>query len=159
MVVKIPQLLTIINMQSAKGLSSTSYLLETLCGSIAAIYNWRHGHPFTTYGESVFLTVQNCVILLLILVLERRTLSALLHFVFVVILSGVWLRSPMNWITWFLTASVPIVVLSRIPQIYLIWKEKSRGAVNPITVLLTFAGSSARYNSSPYPVGYHHNVL
>ncbi|KAK3217526.1 hypothetical protein GRF29_1g3309996 [Pseudopithomyces chartarum] len=61
-IVKIPQLLKILNAQSADGISFLAYLLESGSYLISLAYNVRHGFPFSTYGETALILVQNVVI-------------------------------------------------------------------------------------------------
>ncbi|CDO70813.1 hypothetical protein BN946_scf184801.g4 [Trametes cinnabarina] len=65
-IMKVPQLLLIVSARSARGLSLTSYVLETLSYAITLAYSYRNGFPFSTYGENLFLTLQNVIITLLI---------------------------------------------------------------------------------------------
>ncbi|KAG5463574.1 MAG: hypothetical protein BJ554DRAFT_6357 [Olpidium bornovanus] len=58
-VVKLPQVLKIVNGRSAQGLSMASALLETAGYVVSLAYNIRLGNPFSTYGETLFITVQN----------------------------------------------------------------------------------------------------
>lgn len=58
-VVKVPQILTVLSSKSARGLSLSSYLLDTAATAITVAYNARNGFPLSTYGEMVFLLAQN----------------------------------------------------------------------------------------------------
>lgn len=58
-IVKVPQILKIVNSKSAKGLSLSSYLLDTAGLAVTVAYNYRHAFPWSTYGENVFLVIQN----------------------------------------------------------------------------------------------------
>ncbi|KAJ1310110.1 hypothetical protein OPQ81_006857 [Rhizoctonia solani] len=66
-VMKVPQLLLITRARSARGLNLTSYVLETLAYAINLAYSARNAFPFSTYGENLFLTIQNVAITYLIL--------------------------------------------------------------------------------------------
>lgn len=67
-ILKVPQIMKIVSARSVAGISFASYLLETICYSISVCYNYRNGMPWTTYGESIFITVQNFIVLLLLMV-------------------------------------------------------------------------------------------
>lgn len=58
-VVKVPQIIKIVNGRSARGLSLASFLLDSAGTGINVAYNIRKHFPWSTYGESVFLLVQN----------------------------------------------------------------------------------------------------
>ncbi|KAF6741694.1 hypothetical protein DFP72DRAFT_941981 [Ephemerocybe angulata] len=66
-IMKVPQILLIINASSARGLSLPSYVLETLSYAITLAYSVRNAFPFSTYGENLFLALQNTVITFLII--------------------------------------------------------------------------------------------
>jgi mannose-P-dolichol utilization defect protein 1 len=61
-IVKVPQIIKILQSHSARGLSLTSYLLDTASLLIVVAYNARLRFPFSTYGENAFLSIQNVVI-------------------------------------------------------------------------------------------------
>lgn len=45
-IVKLPQIIKIISSKSVRGISLSSYLLDTASTGIAVAYNVRHGFPF-----------------------------------------------------------------------------------------------------------------
>lgn len=69
----------IMSTKSARGLSLSAYvrsdavslltrqILETVSYTITLAYNTRSGFPFSTYGENLFITIQNMAITLMIL--------------------------------------------------------------------------------------------
>lgn len=58
-IMKVPQILKIVNSKSAKGISLTMYILEVLAYTISLAYAVRKRIPFSTYGENASLTVQS----------------------------------------------------------------------------------------------------
>lgn len=58
-VVKVPQIVSVVSAKSARGLSLSSYLLDTAATAITVAYNVRSGFPLSTYGEMIFLLAQN----------------------------------------------------------------------------------------------------
>ncbi|EKG09783.1 hypothetical protein MPH_13143 [Macrophomina phaseolina MS6] len=75
-VVKIPQLVKLLRSQSAEGISFLSYLLETSSYLIGLAYNARNGFPFSTYGETALIAVQNVAIAALVLHFKGRDAGA-----------------------------------------------------------------------------------
>jgi mannose-P-dolichol utilization defect protein 1 len=65
--VKVPQILKVLMSGSSKGLSLPSLLIETSASLISVAYNLRKQHPFTTFGESLFIMIQNALLVALIL--------------------------------------------------------------------------------------------
>ncbi|KAI5476771.1 hypothetical protein MNV49_007286 [Pseudohyphozyma bogoriensis] len=72
-IVKVPQILKIVGGKSARGLSLSSYILDTANLAITVAYNVRHNFPWSTYGENVFLLVQNVIITFLIIIFSPST--------------------------------------------------------------------------------------
>lgn len=66
-VVKLPQLLKLLNSQSSAGVSFLSYLLETAAFVISLAYSVRRGFPFSTFGETALIAVQDVAIAALVL--------------------------------------------------------------------------------------------
>jgi mannose-P-dolichol utilization defect protein 1 len=146
-IVKIPQILTIVRNKSAQGLSLTSYILETLSYAITLSYNLRQNNPFSTFGEIMFISIQNVIITLLILYFGRQLgmmgvsvigLTLLIH----CLNSEAWVPSVL--LSSLYAATIPLSLASKIPQIYTNFKNKSTGQLSAFTIINYFAGSAAR---------------
>lgn len=146
-IVKVPQILTILKNGSAQGLSLTSYLLETLSYFITLSYNLRQGNPFSTFGEIMFICIQNIIILSLIfyyggkgglLVGTLAGLSTLLYS----LNNEEWV--PQVLMSSLYAATIPLSLASKVPQIYTNFSNKSTGQLSVFTVVNYFAGSAAR---------------
>ncbi|KAI8070626.1 uncharacterized protein B0P05DRAFT_474329 [Gilbertella persicaria] len=146
-IVKVPQILTILRNKSAQGLSLTSYLLETLSYFITLSYNLRQGNPFSTFGEIMFICIQNIMITSLIFYFGRQQGQLL---AVLVGLAGLFytlndntLVSPVLMSSLY-AATIPLSLASKVPQIYTNFKNKSTGQLSVFTVVNYFAGSAAR---------------
>lgn len=146
-IVKVPQILTILKNQSAQGLSMISYMLETISNFITVSYNFRQGNPFSTFGEIMFICVQNVVILSLIFWFGRQqgvmvtSLLALAGIFYC--LNDTGLIPPVLMSSLY-AATIPLNLASKVPQIYANFKNKSTGQLSVFTVVNYFAGSAAR---------------
>lgn len=58
-ILKLPQIITVVRSGSARGLSLSSYVLDTVATGITVAYNVRNGFPYSTWGEMAFLLAQN----------------------------------------------------------------------------------------------------
>ena len=137
-VVKIPQLLKLVNSQSAEGLSFLSYLLETASFVITLAYNVRHGFPFSTFGETAFIAVQDIAIAVLILAYTGRSATAA-GFVAVLAASGYALFGQgglvdMDMLGWLQAGAGVLGVASKVPQIWQIWQEGGTGQLSAFAV-------------------------
>lgn len=146
--VKVPQILNIVKSRSVAGLSVTSVALELLGYVISIAYAFAQAFPFSTYGESVFLTIQDVAIVFFVLVFSGK--SKLFSVVgcggasaatFMVIFYKV---VPLPILTVAQACTILIFMFSKLPQIYLNFKSKSTGQLSIITYGCNFAGSMAR---------------
>ncbi|KIW07257.1 uncharacterized protein PV09_02112 [Verruconis gallopava] len=146
-VVKVPQLLKLINSQSAAGVSFLSYLLETSSFLITFAYNVRQGNPFSTFGESALIALQNVVISTLVLHYSGKDSAAA---VFVAGLAGALFAmfKPEivdNKLLSTLQAGAGVLgVGSKIPQILAIYHEGGTGQLSAFAVFNYLAGSLSR---------------
>jgi mannose-P-dolichol utilization defect protein 1 len=126
--VKVPQIFNIVKAKSAKGISFSSILMETLSIIILLAYNVREKNPLSTFGELGFLTVQNIIIMMLILVYQEQLIySATL--VFAVSRGASYLMDP-AWVSDELMAklqlsSIFIGIASKLPQVFSNFRAKS----------------------------------
>lgn len=150
--VKLPQLFKILLSQSVAGLSLVGQVLELVAATIAFAYNWRAGNSFMVYGETVFVSLQNALLVLLIGFYGNKTMQLLLFTALYSILLSTLLIP--NYVTsdqmaLLQSATIPITALARLPQIIKIWSAKSSGQVSILSLFLVMVGSLARlYTSS-----------
>ncbi|CAN8074157.1 unnamed protein product [Agarophyton chilense] len=144
---KIPQVVRVIRRRSAAGISVLMYVLETVGTTFSAVYYARRSIPFSTYGEGVFIMLQNFVILVLIVFFERLPRAPACALALLYLASLLCLYSPvvpMSITTFLQVCSIPILNLARLPQILLNWRRKSTGQLAPITLGLQLLGNCAR---------------
>ncbi|CEP16390.1 hypothetical protein [Parasitella parasitica] len=143
-IVKIPQIITILKHQSAQGLSLISFLLETCAYQIVLVYNMRLHNPFNTYGEVLFMTLQNIAICVLIVWYTRkRHLSGVMCLGFVCIVAILALV-PSSCMALLYASQIPIGLASKIPQIQANYLNQSTGQLSVFANLNYFAGTTAR---------------
>jgi len=146
-IVKIPQIITILSSGSAQGLSLASYYLETFSCAISLAYNFRQGNPFSTFGETFFLTLQNVIITLLILYYAgQHSLLVASAVGFLIVFQALSSQSfvPSSAMSILYAATIPLTLSSKVPQIYTNFKNSSTGQLSVFAVLNYFLGSTAR---------------
>lgn len=148
---KLPQLLLILRARSARGLSLPSYILETLSYAITLAYSARNAFPFSTYGENLFLTLQNIVITLLIIRHSPRRSSSsssssklILGVAVSAATSYLLAIIPMSFLALLQVATIPLSLLSKFPQIYENQTNRSTGQLSAVAVISQVAGCLAR---------------
>jgi len=146
-VVKLPQLLKLVNAKSGAGLSVSGYILETIGYIITLAYNVRLRFPFSTYGETAFIAIQNVLILTLIFHYARKDLYAL-GAIGIALATSYALFSPKlvsyHDLQLLQGLSIPLSLTSKLPQIYTNYRNSSTGQLSAFTVFNYLAGTLAR---------------
>lgn len=138
-VVKLPQLIKLLQSQSAEGVSFMSYLLETLSYLISLAYNVRHSFPFSTYGETAFILVQNVVIAVLVLHFGGKSASAggfvaaLAAGAYALFVEDAGLVD-VNRLAFLQAGAGALSAASKIPQIWTIYREGGTGQLSAFAV-------------------------
>ncbi|KAF3004184.1 hypothetical protein E8E13_006206 [Curvularia kusanoi] len=146
-IVKIPQLLKLLNSQSAEGLSFLSYVLESGAYLISLSYNVRHGFPFSTYGETALILIQNIAIASLVLNYSGRQ-PAIAAWIAGLAGAG-WLLFNENQVneanlSLAMSAAGVLGVAAKVPQILTIWSEGGTGQLSAFAVINYLLGSASR---------------
>ena len=151
----------VLSAQSARGLSLPAYILETLAYAITAVYSYRNEFPFSTYGENLFLTIQNTLITFLILYLPstplrkaRNTAGRLALTAAGAVVSAVTLYAvPRETLALFQLATLPLSLFSKLPQIMQNARSRSTGQLSTFAVVAQIAGCIARLFTTATEVG------
>ncbi|SCV70310.1 BQ2448_1704 [Microbotryum intermedium] len=148
-IVKLPQIIKIINARSARGLSLSSYLLDTASTAIVVAYNVRNSFPWSTYGENVFLLAQNVVIIGLVVLYSAEPTAPLILLLSALGLMLAYVLSspdllPLPHLSLLLSASIPLTLSSKVPQILENQKNRSTGQLSGFLVASQVLGCLAR---------------
>lgn len=140
-IVKVPQILKLIGSQSSAGVSFVSYALETASLLITLSYGVRNKFPFSTYGESALIAVQDVVVGVLVLSFAGRPTAAA-AFVAVVAASVYALLVDQNMVdaqamAYLQAGAGALSIASKAPQIFTIWKEGGTGQLSAFAVCLS----------------------
>lgn len=150
-IVKVPQILKIITSESARGLSLSSLSLETAAFAITLAYNVRKEFPFSTYGETVFILLQNIVLGYLIVRFSQnyQFASAFPVATFAVIVSLFSadivpdsLLATLQAFAGFLSSA------SKVPQILAVHQQGGTGQLSAFAVFNYLVGSAMRILTS-----------
>ncbi|KAL7063429.1 hypothetical protein AAHC03_01296 [Spirometra sp. Aus1] len=150
MFVKLPQLLKIIFEKNARGLSVSAVLLELLCCTATSAYSFYLNFAFSSYGDAVFLVLQNTAIAFLILSWEQSYFVGT-FFLGTYVAFAAYCFSPLvplGTLSIMQAGNTPVVLFSRGLQIWANFSNGSTGQLSVITVALMTAGSLARIFTS-----------
>lgn len=146
-IVKVPQILKLVKSRSAAGISFLSYLLETSSYLISLAYNIRNGFPFSTYGETSLILLQNIVISALVLHYSGNS-SAAATFISALAFSTAMLLEPsffdLKLLSYLQVIAGLLGVFGKFPQIWTIWKQGGTGQLSAFAVFNFLLGSLAR---------------
>jgi mannose-P-dolichol utilization defect protein 1 len=148
-IVKVPQILKLLQSRSATGLSLISFLLETVSYLITIAYNYRSGFPFSTFGETVLISMQNIIITLLIFNYSgRKPQAAMFSAILTAVCAALFPKNSTavnsEVLTYLQGLTIPLTLFSKIPQVYSNWQNKTTGQLSVFTVVNYLLGSLAR---------------
>lgn len=139
-VVKVPQMIKLINSGSAEGVSFIGYLLETASLMVTLVYNVRNKFPFSSFGETAFIVVQNVAICFLVLEYSGKgnmgtmLIAALAGAGFLLFNSDIVSAELLQYLQ---MGAGAVAALSKLPQIIAIFREGGTGQLSAFTVSLT----------------------
>ncbi|GMF72334.1 unnamed protein product [Aspergillus oryzae] len=137
-IVKVPQILKLIGSRSSAGVSFVSYALETASLLITLSYSVRNQFPFSTYGETALIAVQDVVVGVLVLTFADRSTAAA-AFIAVVAASVYALLFDQTLVdaqtmSLLQAGAGALGVASKLPQIITIWREGGTGQLSAFAV-------------------------
>lgn len=146
--VKLPQIQAIVSARSADGISPLSCYMELAGYILHALWNIVHnGSPFSTYGETVFVSLQSAAV---ILVMWRYNKTGPLHMLAALAALGATAAAGfMLHRDVVLAASSLIFASARLTQIVANFRAGHVGeATALLTLLMQFGGSAARVSTA-----------
>ncbi|KAF9525582.1 mannose-P-dolichol utilization defect 1 protein [Crepidotus variabilis] len=160
-IMKVPQILLITNARSAHGLSLPAYVLETLSYAITLAYSFRHDFPFSTYGENLFLTLQNTFITLLIIYYapsrqltgSGKTQKLVVATTLTCAMAFALHSVPIETLALLQMTTLPLSLFSKLPQIRQNLRSQSTGQLSAFAVISQIAGCLARLFTTATEVG------
>ncbi|KAJ9082722.1 hypothetical protein DSO57_1001793 [Entomophthora muscae] len=146
-IVKIPQIIVILRARSTRGISLVSYLLETFAYFITIAYNIRDRNAFSTWGEALLIAVQNVFIVMLMKFFKRKRFDAIMVLLVSFLIGYVMTDHEIvseGVMSLLMALTIPVILLSRVPQIYTTYQHGSTGNISLFTVFNYFLGTAGR---------------
>ncbi|CAH8507203.1 unnamed protein product [Heterobilharzia americana] len=153
--VKIPQVLKVAKCKNAYGLSILSILLELISFTSMSVYSIANKFPFSSYGEGIFLGIQDFLLAIMAITWTYSRAKAVLFTCTYMAGLAVLLSPtlPLSTLMLLQTANLPIMLSSKIAQIWTNWCSGTTGQLSAITVVLFAVGSTARIFTSIQETG------
>lgn len=144
--IKIPQIIKVVQASSVEGLSLLAFVLELVALTANATYSYAKAFPFSAWGESFFMSIQGCLLILMYFYYTSQPLAAIIFPVLYggivyVLASGL---TPMSVLTQFVSLNILFLATSRLIQIVANFRNGHTGQLSFIMVLLLFLGAVAR---------------
>ncbi|XP_031561197.1 mannose-P-dolichol utilization defect 1 protein-like [Actinia tenebrosa] len=144
--IKIPQIIKVAAAGSVVGLSLMSFLTELVATTVTSAYSMQKSFPFSTWGESFFLSLQTSLLVVMYFHYNRRSsMAAVFLAVYAVCIYGL-LSKYMSLIllTQLFSLNVPLMAISKVLQIVANFRHGHTGQLSFIMVFLLFIGAIAR---------------
>lgn len=154
--VKVPQIMKILNSKSAAGLSIVSIMLDLMAITFHMSYSFVSGFPFSAWGDGTFLAIQTAAIAALVFLYGHRSSGKSLVFIIVyaifvyVLMGGI---TPAKFLWTAQGFNVPILLTGKLSQAVTNYKNGSTGQLSAVTCLMLFFGSLARIFTSVQETG------
>lgn len=144
--VKVPQILKIVQAQSAEGISVTSVLLELVGITASTAYSYAMRYPFSAWGEGLFLVLETALIAALVLRFRGHQGRALGFTVaYAAVLAMLASDSvPVSTLWGAQLLSLPVILSGKLMQVWSNYKQGHTGQLSAITSGLLFFGAVAR---------------
>lgn len=144
---KVPQIRALFTSRDTKGINLRSNWMDIGAYLIGFSYGYTHEYHVSIYFESVVLAVQSVIIILLVILKEKRwTLeNGFYTLLFVMFAAATYLRLvPHSLLSVLLSLTLPLAASAKIAQIATIYHLKSKGNVSVLTWALMTYGCAAR---------------
>ncbi|KAK8791946.1 hypothetical protein WA158_005323 [Blastocystis sp. Blastoise] len=148
-ILKMPQIIKILSSKTVTGLNVMSFYLECFSFLPSVVYNYINNYPFSTYGESVIILIQNIFLVFLFWKFASKkskvSIMSKLCFLLGLPFFGYFLMNiPKEYQYMMPIMGTVAAVAARVPQIITNHKQHHTGQLSLITWLLTLAGNVAR---------------
>jgi len=156
---KAPLFRNIVKTKSVAGMSSSAVYSESIMYANAALYSLRRGNPFTAYGETLLITLQSIIVVILMwryqsepapIPIRERLLATFLFAAYLTLVFAM----PLDQLYLLMSINMPVTIFSRGSQIYHYYTCKHTGSQSIITVIMNFTGSAIRVVTTINEIGF-----
>jgi mannose-P-dolichol utilization defect protein 1 len=154
--VKVPQIIKILNGKSTEGISIVSVLLDLLAITFHISYSFVSNFPFSAWGDGTFLAIQTAIIAALVFYYGYRSIVKAIIFVVCycsltyILMSGI---TPLKFLWTAQGFNIPLLMTGKLSQAYINYSNSSTGQLSAVTCFMLLAGSLARIFTSQQETG------
>lgn len=135
-ILKVPQILNIMNLKSAKGMSILGLSLELTSYTVMTSYNITNGYALLSYLEYPIILVQQYILIFLVLkYLDKiNSMTILIAALYFITFSSLALQLlPKTFLTFFVPICTPISASSKVVQLLAILRAKNAESISVLT--------------------------
>ncbi|XP_043711241.1 mannose-P-dolichol utilization defect 1 protein homolog 2 [Telopea speciosissima] len=150
-IVKLPQILKILQHRSVRGLSVAAFELEVVGYTIALSYCLHKGLPFSAYGELAFLLIQAIILIAIIYYYSQPMgMKTWIRALLFCALAPTILAGQIDPVLFeaLYASQHAIFFFARVPQIWENYSNKSTGELSFLTSFMNVGGSIVRVFTS-----------
>lgn len=155
LLLRVPQILNILTAQSVEGLSVTSEVLMLVSIFSAMSYGYFKEFPISAYGDSYALFAQTAIVLLLVLMYQKKRCTAVISMVTMSAACYLMYANmiPESVIIGLNASGLVLAVVSKMNQVIMNFKNSSTGVLSAFQLILQFLGCVARIFTSIQETG------
>lgn len=152
---RVPQILKILTANSVEGLSFTSEILMIASIFSTMSYGYFKQFPISTYGDSYALFIQTAIILLLVLLYQKKRCTAIISLVTMSAACYLMYAKmiPESVIIGLNASGLVLAVVSKMNQVIMNFRNSSTGVLSAFQLILQFLGCVARIFTSVKETG------
>ncbi|OHT02865.1 Mannose-P-dolichol utilization defect 1 protein like protein [Tritrichomonas foetus] len=147
-IIKIPQIFQILRYNNGFGISMTAMYIEITVNTLSFSYHLQNKYPFTTYGETVFIFIQNLIIAFLVSHYDRHYPFLLFDSIIIIEFSLIFavLRNAISpsFMSFLWRLNLPLSLSYKCAQIVKTWKIGCKGELSTISSFMKALGSLGR---------------
>jgi len=144
-IMKIPQIRLIMKTRSSEGLNLSSIMIETVAFNIIACFCFLNKQSFTTYGDTVFIVLQNFTLLYLIFKYNEKVTNIVrLTLGFIGLNYYLLQEASDSLLNALMLLLLPMMLFGTIPQLLQNYQNQSSGNLSPASVFIGYFSCLSR---------------
>jgi mannose-P-dolichol utilization defect 1 len=155
LLVKVPQIVKILNAKSAEGISIYSVILDLVAITFHFSYSFVKGFPFSAWGDGVFVGIQTAIIATLVFLYGYKSAlrSSAFIMIYCVITYFLMAATPLQYLWTAQGFNIPILLTGKLSQAVTNYRNGGTGQLSAATCFMLLAGSAARIFTSVQETG------
>lgn len=142
-----PMAIRLFRQKTADGTAMVTWMMKLSAYTATDLYSLWKKYPISTYIETVIITVEAIIILILVVIYQRRWRDPVVvgfTLAFVTISAYLYATTPPKLLELGQLCSAGLTSAALVPQFHLNFKNQNKGDYSPVTAALASLGCAAR---------------